>query len=166
MKKTTFFCILIFSIKIQAQDIQSLKSLDSPATKLDVLISSLYGQLGCKVKFSVWPVEPLSKRKPELCMNDIDYLLNIETLRIGFVVSENHHLVNGFDELEEKNKLEAISGIAIRMEPKIKNIIRETYLLIGSYPIKIEFHISHKGYMALRNNKGEIKSIKYEVKKF
>ena len=156
MKKILCLCIALFSTQISSQEI---KGLDSPATKLDILISSLYSQIGCKAKFSVWPVESHSKLEPELCINEIDYLLNSKTIRMTFVISENHHLVNGFDELEEKDRLVTISNIAGRVEVKTKAIIQRTSLLIGTYPINMEFLVAHKGYQALRNNKGEILSL-------
>ncbi len=99
-------------------------------------------------------------------MYEIDYLLNVKTIRMNFSISENHHLVNDFGALKEKDKLQAISDIAARIESKVKGVLQRTSLSLGTYPPKMEFHIAHKGYVASRNNKGEIKSATYEVKGF
>ncbi len=164
----------MFSIQAQAMDFQSPQSLDSPATKIDIVIASLYGRLGCKLNYSTQPLGTawtgpkgsLDIVEPELCMADLDYLPNAKTIRMSFSISNNHDLVHGFDKLDDEHKLEAISSIAISLDHEITRVIKKISLLIGSESIKIEFIVSYKGYRALRNNKGEIKSATYEVKGF
>ncbi|MEH6910334.1 MAG: hypothetical protein V7459_07080 [Oceanicoccus sp.] len=166
MKKILYFCMLIFSLQAQAQaqDHDSLQGLDAPATKLDVLISSLYGKIGCKVKYSVQSIDLMNHMEPVLCMSDLDYLINAKTIRMKFVVSEGHYLVSGFNELEEINKSKTVLGIAKLIESKIKNTITQISLVLNIERINMEFSIAHKGHLALRKKNGEIKSTKYEVK--
>lgn len=164
MKKILCFLMHLFSIQVFAQDAHSIRSLDSPATKFDILTSSLIAQLGCEARYSVWPEPSLSNRNPELCMSDLDYLVNTKTLRMIFVVSENHHLVAGFDELEDKDKMNTVSEISTKIEAGIIDTIKNISLLIGINPINMEFSFSHKGFSALRNRKGEFNTTRYEVK--
>lgn len=158
MKQILCFFILFISLQIHAQETESLQSLDTPATKLDVLISSLYGQVGCEVKYSIQPLDLINRTKPALCMNDLDYLINVKSIRMSFVISENHHLVSGFDKLDEIKKSKTLSDIAIKIEEKMKKIINRTCLLLNIERIKMEFSVSHKGHLASRNINGEIKT--------
>jgi len=148
----------MISLQIHAQEIESLQSLDTPATKLDVFISSLYGQIGCEVKYSIQSIELINHIKPVLCMYDLDYMINTKSIRMSFVISENHQLVSGFDELDEIKRSKILFDLAIRIEAKIKKIINWTCLVLNIERIKMEFSVSYKGHLALRNIKGEVKT--------
>ena len=171
MRNMLCLFVLLFSSQIHANEPSSLLTLESPATKIDVIFASLYGKYSCKERYAVRPFGPASTElednlDSELCLSDLNYLPNIKTIRMIFHISNNHHLVNDFDKLSDENKSKAILEIAARIEGKAGHFIKHLSLLFQSDLPKFEFVISHNGYSVSRDRMGGVKSTKYEVNGF
>lgn len=169
MRKLLLLYILILSSQAHAKESLEPLSLESSATKIEIIIMSLYARLGCEVNYSNTESGdaisgPDSALEPKLCLSDLDYLPNIETIRMKFFISDGHHLVSGFEKLNDEKKSKVISNIASRIEYEVTRELKVFSLVSQTYPIKFEFIISYNGYRVLRNNKDEMNLIKYEFK--
>ena len=170
MRKLLCLYMLIISSQIHAKGSLEPLGLDSPATKIDVIVMSLHARLGCKVNYSNTEYgdavsEPGGILEPQLCLSDLDYLPNIETIRMYFFISDGHHLVNGFEKKNDEEKSKVISNIANRIEYEATRELKLFSLVSQTNPLKLEYVISYNGYRVLRNNKGEMNLTKYEFKK-
>ena len=158
MKKLLFLISILYSINIHADN--SLKPLNfkNQASKSDLIVASLYSRLSCKVNYLGNSPNQISKSKvePELCLSDINYLPNTKTIRMYFVITDNHFLVEDFEQLNHENKSKVILAIAKRVEKVTIAITRKLSLLTQHDRLKIEFLLSHSDYRVLRNNQGEI----------
>jgi|GEM_PF-3884180 len=161
MRKLLLLYILILSSQAHAKESLEPLSLESSATKIEIIIMSLYARLGCEVNYS--NTESGDALEPKLCLSDLDYLPNIETIRMKFFISDGHHLVSGFEKLNDEKKSKVISNIANRIEYEVTRELKVFSLVSQTYPIKFEFIISYNGYRVLRNNKDEMNLIKYEI---
>jgi hypothetical protein len=173
MRKTLYLYLFILSSQIHANDSPKPLSLESSATKIDVILMSLYARLGCKGNYylekelssGVVSVD-LGILEPELCLSDLNYLPNTETVRMEFSISGNHHFVSGFEKLNDEKKSKVVLSIANSIEDAAERELRVFSLLSQTTSrLKFEFIISYNGYRVLRNNKSEVHLTKYEFTK-
>ena len=170
MRKILFLYLFILSSQIHANDSPKPLSLESSATKIDVILMSLYARLGCKANYylakelsSGVKVVDLGTLDSGLCLSDLNYLTNTETVRMEFYISNDHHFVSGFEKLNDEKKSEVVLSIANSIEDTAERELRMFSLLSQTTRrLKLEFIISYNGYRVLRNNKSELHLTKYE----